>query len=165
MIIRAETPADAAGIRAIVSAAFAGDQEADLVDDLRRDGDLLLSMVADDSGALVGHIAFSRVWISHQARRTPAVSLAPLAVVPDHGRRGIGGALVEAGHAGLRAAGESIIFVLGDPAYYSRFGYTLSAAAAFDCVYGGPHFQALVLTEVAPKAGAITYAAAFGRLQ
>ena len=165
MIIRAETPADVADIRNIVGAAFAGHQEADLVDDLRRDGDLLLSMVADDSGRLVGHVAFSRVWISHQDKRTPAVSLAPLAVMPERGRRGIGGALVGAGHAKLRAAGESIIFVLGDPAYYSRFGYALSTAAAFDCVYGGPHFQALVMTEIAPKAGAITYAAAFGRLQ
>jgi putative acetyltransferase len=165
MIVRAETPADVASIRDIVRAAFAGEQEADLVDDLRRDGDLLLSMVAEDADQLVGHIGFSRVWISHQAQRAPGVSLAPLSVAPEHRRRGIGAALVKAGHAQLRAAGERVVFVLGDPGYYGRFGYVLPAAAAFDCVYAGPHFQALALTELAPKAGAIAYAAAFDRMQ
>jgi putative acetyltransferase len=164
MIVRAETPADIAGIREVVRAAFAGDQEAGLVDDLRRDGDLLLSMVAEDEGRLVGHVGFSRVWISHQAQRTPGVSLAPLSVAPAWQRRGVGASLVKAGHTELRAAGEAIIFVLGDGAYYGRFEYTI-AAAAFDCAYAGPHFQALALTEFAPRAGAITYAAAFDRLQ
>jgi putative acetyltransferase len=164
MIVRAETPADVANIREVMRAAFAGDQEATLVDDLRRDGDLLLSMVAEDEGRLVGHIGFSRVRISHQAHAS-CVSLAPLSVVPASQRRGVGAALVRAGHAKLRAAGEAIVFVLGDPAYYGRFEYSIAAAAAFDCVYAGSHFQARALTESAPNAGAITYAAAFDRLQ
>ena len=164
MIVRAETPADIAGIREVVRAAFAGDQEAGLVDDLRRDGDLLLSMVAEDEGRIVGHVGFSRVWISHRAQRAPGVSLAPLSVAPAWQRRGVGAALVKAGHTELRAAGEAIIFVLGDGAYYGRFEYMI-AAAAFDCAYAGPHFQALALTEFAPRAGAVTYAAAFDRLQ
>ncbi len=165
MIVRAETPADVASIRDLVRAAFAGDVEADLVDDLRRDGDLLLSMVAEDAGQIVGHIGFSRVRISHQAQRVPGVSLAPLSVAPKRQRRGVGAALVRAGHAQLQAAGETIVFVLGDAGYYGRFGYVLPAAAAFDCVYAGPHFQALALTELAPKGGAITYAAAFDHVQ
>jgi putative acetyltransferase len=165
MIVRAETPADVANIREVVRAAFAAEQEANLVDDLRRDGDLLLSMVAEDEGRLVGHIGFSRVRISRQAQHAPGVSLAPLSIAPEWQRHGVGTALVRAGHAKLRAAGEAIVFVLGDPAYYGRFEYSTAAASAFDCVYAGPHFQALALTESAPKAGTITYAAAFDRLQ
>ena len=165
MIIRSESSGDIADIRAILRAAFAGDQEADLVDGLRRDGDLLLSKVADDAGRLVGHIGFSRVWIWNGRQRAPGVSLAPLSVVPDRQLSGVGAALVEAGHAQLRAEGESIVFVLGDRAYYGRFGYSVAAAMAFDCSYAGPHFQALTLTSLAPKAGAISYGAAFDRLQ
>jgi putative acetyltransferase len=164
MIVRPETPADVANIRDVVRAAFAGDQEADLVDDLRREDDLLLSM-AEDAGQIVGHIGFSRVSIADEGRRVPGASLAPLSVLPERWQRGVGTALVGAGHAWLRTAGEAIVFVLGDPAYYSRFEYSLPAAARFDCVYAGPHFQALVLTRSAPKAGMITYAAAFDRLQ
>jgi putative acetyltransferase len=165
MIIRPERSGDVAEIRDLVRTAFAGEQEADLIDGLRRSGDLLLSLVAEETGRVIGHVGFSRVWISRDGRRLPGASLAPLAVEAARRRCGIGAALVEAGHAGLRAAGESICFVLGDPAYYGRFDYSIPAAAGFDCVYAGAHFQALALTAGAPKRGAITYAAAFAGLK
>ena len=122
-------------------------------------------MVAEKAGKIIGHVGFSRLWIASGERRAPGMSLAPLSVAADYRRRGIAAALVEAGHERLRAAGESIIFVLGDPAYYRRFGYLSEAAAVFDCVYAGPHFQALALADAAPRTGAIAYAAAFNRLQ
>jgi putative acetyltransferase len=165
MIVRPETSADIAGIRDVVRSAFAGEQEADLVDSLRRDGALLLSLVAEEGGCVIGHVGFSRVWISHDSRRSPGVSLAPLAVVTEQRRRRVGAALVNAGHVHLRTTGESICFVLGDPAYYGRFGYSAPAAAGFDCLYAGAHFQALTLTGAAPEAGAISYAAAFAGLK
>ncbi|MCP4619828.1 MAG: N-acetyltransferase [Bradyrhizobium sp.] len=165
MNIRLETSGDVAGIRDIVCAVFDGTAEADLIENLRRDGDLLLSMVAENASRLVGHIGFSRLWIEQAGQRTPGVSLAPLSVGADYRRRGVGAALVEKGHAHLLATGESIVFVLGAPAYYGRFNYSVPAAAGFDCVYAGQHFQVLGLTEHAPKAGAITYAGAFGKLQ
>ncbi len=165
MIIRSETPGDVADIGDVVRAAFARDQEANLIDCLRSNGDLLLSLVADEAGRVVGHVGFSRVWISNDGQHSPAVSLAPLAVAAEHRRGGTGSALVKAGHARLRAAGESICFVLGDPAYYGRFDYSIAAAAGFDCAYAGRHFQALVLAHSAPRTGAITYAAAFDRLK
>ena len=164
-MIRPALPRDAASIRDLLHAAFAGEQEAGLVDDLGRAGDLLLSIVAEETGHIIGHIGFSRVWVARGEQRMPGVSLAPLAVAADYRRRGIGGALVEAGHERLRAAGESIIFVLGDCSYYGRFGYLAQAAATFDCVYAGPHFQALALADDAPRTGAIAYATAFDRLQ
>jgi len=165
MIIRQEMPGDVMRIRDILAAAFAGGQEADLVDGLRRNDDLLLSLVAEDAGRLIGHVGFSRLWVGQAGQRLPGVSLAPLGVEAGHRRRGVGAALVEAGHARLRKAAESIVFVLGDPAYYGRFGYSVPAAAAFDCVYAGPHFQALALTSRAPKSGVIGYAAAFDGLR
>jgi putative acetyltransferase len=165
MIIRLETSGDVADIRDVVRAAFAGGQEADLVDSLRGSGGLLLSLVAEEAGRVIGHVGFSRVWISPNGQRTPGVSLAPLAVAAECRRRGVGAALVEAGHAHLRKAGESICFVSGDPAYYGRFDYSVPAAAGFDCVYAGGHFQALALTGAAPKAGTISYAAAFAGLK
>lgn len=164
-MIRAAMPGNAASIRGILCEAFAGNQEADLVERLGCAGELLLSMVAEEAGHIVGYIGFSRLWIARGGQRSPGTSLAPLAVKAGHRRRGIGAALVEAGHAQLRAAGESIVFVLGEPAYYVRFGYLVSAGTAFDCAYAGPYFQALALSDNAPQAGAITYAAAFQHLQ
>jgi putative acetyltransferase len=164
VIVRAAEPGDAALIRGVICAAFGGVQEADLVGELDSAGELLLSMVAEVEGHVVGYIGFSRLWIARDGHRLPGVGLAPLAVAANHRRRSIGAALVEAGHRKLRGAGESIIFVLGDRSYYRRFGYSTHGAAAFDCVYAGPHFQALTLTDLAPNAGVITYAAAFDRL-
>jgi putative acetyltransferase len=168
MIIRPETAGDSAAIADVIRQAFGGGNEAcaeaDLVDRLRHDHDLVLALVAEQNGQLLGHVAFSRLWIAQDSRRVAGVSLAPLAVLPEAQGRGIGRALVEAGHARLRDMGETIIFVLGDPDYYGRFGFSLAGARAFDCRYAGEHFQALRLASSAPEAGAISYAQAFNDL-
>lgn len=168
MIVRPETAGDIAAIDNVIRRAFGSRneacQEAELVDGLRRDGDLVLSLVAEQDGQLVGHVGFSRLWVVQDTHRIPGISLAPLAVLPDRQRKGAGRALVEAGHARLREAGETIVFVLGDPDYYGRFGFSLSAATAFGCQYAGPHFQALRLASSTPDAGAVEYAPAFNDL-
>ena len=90
------------------------------------------------------------------------VGLAPVAVAPGRQRRGIGSALIREGHRRLVEQGESLVFVLGDPAYYTRFGYSLAAAAAVRVPhYSGPHFMALRLNESAPSGGKVRYPAAF----
>jgi putative acetyltransferase len=159
LAIREETPADFAAIRAVNEAAFAGAQEADLVDALRRDGDLLLSLVADDGG-VIGHVAFSRM----QVEGDPAVALAPVAVLPAQHRRGIGTALIEDGLRRLKHVGETLVFVLGAPAYYGRFGFAAAPAARFETPYPGPYFQSLALSPGAPSSGAVRYARAFAGL-
>lgn len=164
MIVRPERTDDAAAIHALVFDAFGQKQEADLVDRLRGDGDLVCSLVAEDGGALTGHVAFSRLWIEQGAARHAGVSLAPVAVSPAHQRRGVGSALIRAGHARLRDAGERIVFVLGDPAYYERFGFSRGSAAGFDCIYQGEYFRALRLAPDAPSSGKVIYAAAFSGL-
>ena len=77
MIIRPEKPGDAAAIGEVVAAAFGRQQEAELVARLRDNGDLVLSLVAEDAGKIVGHVAFSRVWIEGDGTRAPGIGLAP----------------------------------------------------------------------------------------
>jgi methionyl-tRNA formyltransferase len=165
MIIRQENPADVDAIRAVIREAFGGAQEADLVDRLRSDNDLLVSLVAEQDGQIIGHVGFSRIWIVEDGRRVPGVGLAPLAVLPEHQRRGVATTLVEAGHVRLRHDGESIVFVLGAPKYYGRFGFSVSSAAPFSCVYAGSHFQALSFSSLAPETGSLSYPLAFSGLR
>jgi putative acetyltransferase len=161
MIIRPEKPGDEAAIGEVVTAAFGRQQDAELVARLRDTGDLVLSLVAEDAGKIVGHVAFSRVWIEGCGTRTPGISLAPVAVLPDRQRKGTARALIGAGHLRLKTLGERIVFVLGDPDYYKRFGFSPELAKAFGCVYQGDHLQALRLSPDAPAAGEVIYSPAF----
>lgn len=165
MIIRPEKPDDVAAIGEIVAAAFGQRLEAELVARLRSDGDLVLSLVAEADGVVAGHVAFSRLWIEREGVRAPGISLAPVAVLPAQQREGIGRALIGAGHLRLKVLGETIVFVLGDPDYYKRFGFSREIAKAFDCVYQGDYLQALRLSPDAPAAGQVVYAPAFAALE
>lgn len=164
MNIRPEKPGDEAAIGEVVAAAFGGQAEADLVTRLRDSGDLLLSLVVEDAGKIISHGAFSRVWIERDGTRTPGVSLAPVAVLPQAQRKGTARALIGAGHLRLKLLGETIVFVLGDPDYYKRFGFSHELAKTFTCVYQGEHLQALRLSTDAPTSGEVIYSAAFADL-
>src|SRR5262249_60709592 len=108
-MVRPEEADDAAGIFAIHAAAFPTDAEARLVDALRAAGRLAISLVAEDDGRVVGHVAFSPVSVGGA---TGGLGLAPLAVAPGSQRRGIGGGGVRAGGgAGGRGRGG----VVGGP--------------------------------------------------
>lgn len=124
MLIRPETTGDAEAIHALIAAAFAtmpfsDGSEPAIVDRLRADGDLALSLVAFD-GALLGHAAFSPVRLRVPG---PWLALGPVSVRPDRQREGIGTALIETGLARLRERGARGCVVVGDPAYYGRFGF------------------------------------------
>lgn len=162
LAIRPEREGYEATIHRLTEAAFRdmpfseGDEQ-HLVDALRRDGDLALSLVAEDGTRIVGHIAFSRVAISDG---TPDwYDLGPVSVWPDLHRRGIGSALIRHGIATLRMRGAAGIVLLGSPAYYGRFGFRHEPQLR----YPGPppeYFQCLVLTGDLPI-GEVTYAPAF----
>jgi putative acetyltransferase len=160
VIVRPERSGDAAAIRSVLVAAFGGNAEAGLVERLRTDRDLVLALVAEQADAVCGYVAFPRLIVE----AAPAVGLAPLAVAPDAQRRGIGSALVREGLRLLVVRDEHLIFVLGDPAYYTRFGFDLAAAHPFESAYSGPHFMALRLSDDAPRAGQVRYPAAFDQL-
>jgi putative acetyltransferase len=164
MMIRPEAAADIAAVRRLLTVAFDGTAEATLVDSLRRDGDLTLALVADSAGAVIGHVGFPRLTLVTDGRNIPVRGLAPLAVQADVRRQGIGAKLVKDGLARLRDAGEGLVFVLGDPQYYGRFGFDAPAASEFACAYQGPYFQVLRLTPSAPLSGRVRYPRAFAEL-
>lgn len=161
MSIRAATPRDREAIRLVEEHAFGQQAEAGLVDALVAEGDAVVELVAEEDGDVVGHILFSRLYIQNGGKTVPAVALAPLAVEPDFHGTGIGGALVREAHIRLKEAGETIAVVLGDPAYYGRFGYSHERAAGFESDYQCDALQALVWGE-APETGKLVYASAFG---
>jgi putative acetyltransferase len=158
---RPERGEDAAAIRSILMAAFAGNAEADLVERLRRDGDLVLALVAEEEGTVCGYVAFPRLTVETDDGAHDAVGLAPVGVTPEYQRRGIGSALIRAGHRQLADAGERLVIVLGHPEYYPRFGFSAAAAAAFQAPWSGPAFMALALSPDAPIAGRVSYPRAF----
>ena len=130
-------------------AAFAGPAEGRLVDALRDSGLFSpdLSLVAVTAGGdVVGHVLFSRLDLEVDGRDVPAVALAPLAVLPCHQRIGIGTRLVREGLRRLEALRLEAVIVLGDPAYYARFGFSQALAAPLASPYAGPHLQALALS-------------------
>ncbi|ATB32226.1 GNAT family N-acetyltransferase [Melittangium boletus] len=161
MLLREEAPADVEAIRRIVEHAFGRPEEAALVDALRDSGDTVLSLVAEEAGALVGHVLFSRMEAPMRA-----LGLAPVAVMPGAQRRGVGGALIREGLARARQGGWEAVFVLGEPPYYERFGFTAAAASGFRSPYAGPYFMALALRgpELSPREGAVAYARPFAAL-
>jgi putative acetyltransferase len=164
VIIRAETTTEHSMIRQVNEAAFGGAEEADLVEALRRDGDVLLSLVAELDGRIVGHILFSRMSIETAAGAIPAVALAPLAVSPPCQRQGIGGKLIRDGVATLRSLGERFVIVVGHPQYYPRFGFSTAAARWLESPFPPDAFMALELGPGAldPIQGRVKYAIAFG---
>lgn len=162
-MIRTAAPADQAAIRRIHEVAFGSGEEADIVDQIRSTPDELLSLVAEDEG-VTGHILFSRMWIEDSATRIPAVALAPVAVLPEHQRHGIGGQLIRHGLDLLKARGEAIVLVLGWPEYYPRFGFSTQLAAALQHPFSPEAYMALELRPgaLANVGGRVIYPAAFG---
>lgn len=142
-MIRHARPADHPAIRQINEAAFAGPNEARLIEALREAGDVMFELVAMAEGEVVGHILFSRLW----ADRTELIAaLAPMAVHPDHQRKGLGGRLIEMGIDTCREFGAHAVIVLGHPDYYPRFGFSAAAASKVASPYSGsPAFMALEL--------------------
>lgn len=158
--IRTATPRDREAIRKVEEHAFGRRAEAALVDALVAADEAVIELVAEDQGKVVGHILFSRIRVRNGPREFPAVALAPLAVEPSFHRMGIGGSLIRAGHLRLEQAGEALSVVLGDPAYYGRFGYSHACAAGFTSDYQCDALQALVWNH-APSAGQLVYPSAF----
>ena len=161
MHVRSERPEDTDAIRALVSDAFGRGDEARLIDTLRRDGDLTHSLVAEIDGAVVGHAALSRLVSPMQS-----VALAPVAVAPRWQRRGIGSALVSEALRQAAARGIALVFVLGDPDFYARFGFSAQSAEGYASDFAGPYFMARRLSaEVSSPANApVIYAPAFAAL-
>jgi putative acetyltransferase len=165
MLIRAEENKDREAVHAVNASAFETPLEANLVDALRAQAEPVVSLVAEDDGAIVGHIMFTPVSLSgHPGLKV--MGLAPMAVAPEHQRKGIGSALVRAGLERCRQLDFAAVVVLGHPEYYPRFGFSPSTRFGIGSEYDVPE-DVFMATELQPgalsgKAGTVKYHAAFG---
>jgi putative acetyltransferase len=167
VIVRCEKTEDAgdrSAIRSIHEAAFGRPDEAGLIDILRAEGAVLASLVAEREGRIVGHLLFSRMWIETSTGEVSAAALAPVAVEPEHQRRGIGARLIRYGLDLLRAGGERIVIVLGHPQYYSRFGFSPANARPLESPFPADSYMAMELVPGSLDGirGKVRYPAAFG---
>ncbi|MEQ1820604.1 MAG: N-acetyltransferase [Terricaulis sp.] len=156
-------PSDYAAIRQVVRHAFGRDDEANLVEQLRSNGDALVELVAASDIAIQGHILYSPLAIVRGGETLRAAALAPVSVLPALQAKGLGGELIRAGNARCKALGCVAVVVLGHAEYYPRFGFSSSLTESLQAPFSGPHFMALEFEAGALAAGGkVEYAKAFG---
>lgn len=155
--IRDAAPADSEAIAALNDAAFGTPNEGVITRQLA--GDRLVSLVAEDeAGTLIGHIEFFRILVNG---KDVAAGLGPMSAAPGHQRKGVGYGLIKAGMPRVEQLGRQLVFVLGHPGYYPRFGFNPAVAARYKAPWSGEAFMAIELFETAPRSGTLTYPRAF----
>ncbi len=157
MFVRPANPRDYPKIPQLVESAFGRHDESLLVEELRRDGDIVLEYVATDREELIGHVILSKFILPETC-----LVLAPVSVHPDRQKTGIGSTLIRIATEAAEEGGWTAAFVLGNPKYYGRFGYEVEQAEAFDtpfaseftaaCVFDAADFSALPRELIYPKA-------------
>ncbi|MDR0441131.1 MAG: N-acetyltransferase [Candidatus Accumulibacter sp.] len=163
LAIRQESPSDIMAIHALTKAAFlnaphTAHTEQFIVDALRNANALSISLVAEDDGVILGHVAISPVFISDGA--SDWYGLGPLSVIPEHQRQGIGSRLMVEVLQRLKKKGASGCVLVGDPAYYARFGFSQEKSLVFPGV-PPEYFQAIPFSRSLPQ-GVVKFHEAFG---
>lgn len=150
LTIRKEQPKDIDAIRQVNEEAFGQPQEAALVDTLRESCEVFLSLVAELDGKIVGHILFTPVLIETDGEGIEGMGLAPMAVLPEHQRQGVGSMLVTEGLTQLENKGYPFVIVLGHPHYYPRFGFEPASQRDIRSVWNVPDeaFMIVVFDEM-----------------
>lgn len=139
-----ERPGDSAAVQEVHTKAFGGPSEARLVRLITERGKAVISLAALNDGNVVGHILFSQVTIAQCPDGFNALGLAPVAVRPEFQRQGIGSKLIQEGLKQCKKAGYAAVVLVGDPAYYFRFGFSRAADYGLDNEYG-VHEEFMVL--------------------
>ena len=149
IVVRREQPQDVPKIREVNRQAFGQDQEAVIVDRLRENCNSILSLVALAGNEVVGHILFSPAVVEGENEKLVGSGLAPLAVLPEYQKQGIGSELVQAGVARMRKGGCPYIIVLGYPGYYARFGFEPASRFGIhsECQVPDEAFMILILNK------------------
>ena len=165
VVIHPETPANRPAVRHVNELAFCQPNEADLVDMLRSGRHMVLSLVAEFDDAVIGHILFTHVNVESAEACWSAVGLGPMAVLPEHQRHGVGSQLVREGLKRCRHAGYLVVFVVGHPEYYPRFGFVPAPPQGITSPWPVPD-DAFMLAELEPGAlkgrqGVLKFAPAF----
>ncbi|HEU4593816.1 MAG TPA: N-acetyltransferase [Pyrinomonadaceae bacterium] len=150
--IREETPEDFEAVRRVNELAFGRPQEAALVEALRVNAEAYISLVAEVEGRVVGHIFFSPVKVESAESARDAFALAPMAVLPEFQSRGVGSRLVREGLEECLKRGHEVVFVLGHPEYYPRFGFEPTKRWGISCEFQVPE-EVFMLKEL--RAGAL----------
>ena len=163
ILIRPESPPDIPAIFAVTEAAFRGaphsaGTEQFIVNALRRAGRLAVSLVAESDGAVIGHVAVSPVTVSDGSAGW--YGLGPISVLPGHQRRGVGSQLMQAVLQALRDRGAAGCLLVGDPAYYRRFGFRPVPGLVYPGV-PAENFMAVSFGAAVPQ-GVATFDPAFG---
>lgn len=163
-VIRPARASDDAAIRRVTAAAFGDEHVAELVDVLVA-GPARASLVAEQDGAVAGHVLLSRGWVDAERELVEVLVLSPLSVDPSRQRRGIGSALVRAALEAAESLGTPAVFLEGDPHYYSRFGFVAGSSREFarpSVRVPQPAFQVAVLPAWQEwMTGALVYPDAF----
>ena len=146
-----ELPCHTDAVRRVNDEAFEQPDESQLIDALRREGAIMLSLVALEAGDVVGHIVFSPGCITGDTCNVEAVALGPMAVLPTHQHQGIGSMLVREGLQQIREKAHRIVFVLGHPTYYPRFGFHRSNMFGIRWEHDAPA-DAFMIMELRPGA-------------
>ena len=136
--IRPEAGGDIDAIRHVNELAFGQKAEAELVDNLRKSGIPLISLVAEADEKLIGHILFSPVILSGNKADVKIAGLAPMSVLPDHQKQGFGTALIQEGLKLCTSNGYKAVVVLGHPDYYPKFGFAPSSGFGIKSEYDVP---------------------------
>lgn len=158
-VIRVARQTDKPAIRDLNTAAFGQPDEAAIITRLEADGDVLLQLVAEMEGRIVGHILFYTLGVRG---KLGAAGLGPMSVDPWVQREGIGKKLVFAGLSMMRNGGVPIVFVLGHDWLYPKLGFSIETAEPFETPLKGPHFFAIRLRQGPPLSGQLIFPAAFG---
>ena len=168
MTLREETFRLEAAIRVLHRKVFGRDDESDLIDALRKDGYITVSLVAEEMGQVVGHVLFSNVRIETQDGPMLATALAPVAVLEEWRNKGIGSTLIQEGMEMCAQRGRWAALVLGDPRFYSKFGFSSRLARNLRSPYSnaGTAWMAAELKSGALKDtfGLVRYTHPFERL-
>jgi putative acetyltransferase len=146
--VRIEQPEDADGVRRLLEAAFGGEAEARLVTALRPTHAWLpeFSVIAEENGQVTAFALLSRIMVGGEA----GLALGPVAVLPTRQRHGLGTAVVRDVLRRATEARERLVLVLGDPAYYRRFGFVAAAPYGISSEWSsaGDAWQMLALRAV-----------------
>jgi putative acetyltransferase len=146
MIIRRELPEDVSGVRRVEEVAFNRTGEAKLVDALRNRSVVTLSLVAVEAEQVIGHILFSPTNVITGSAHLPCEGVGPLAVLPEFQKQGVGAELMNSGLELVFSGGAKAVFVLGNPAYYGRFGFIRADHFGIHCEFDVPP-QAFMVKE------------------
>lgn len=166
--IQEETPKDINKIYEINKRAFGEEIEAKIVDALRENDELILSLVAKVDNLAIGHIAFSEVKINSGETTHKAIGLGPMAILPEYQRKGYGTKLVEQGLKIISKRDYEIVVVLGHPDFYPKFGFVPSKTYGIQCEFECPP-EAFMVKELKPDAlkgitGKVYYSSKFSEV-